>query len=75
MTDPTETKPALSPLDHDGDGRPGGAKKPPVLEWVVTRDLGLHQVPSRDCPAVLQAGGRRATARDLAIAGIEQDPA
>lgn len=62
----------LSQLDHDVDGRAGGAKKPPALEWVVTRKRGLHQVPSSQTSALIRAGGRLPTERDFAIAGVER---
>jgi hypothetical protein len=66
MTDP---KPQL---DHDGDSRPGGAKKPPAMEWIVTRKDGLIQVSSTETAARLRAGARLPTARDFKVAGIEQ---
>ncbi len=72
MTDPKTPAGRLPQLDHDGDDRPGGAKKPPATEWVVTRAKGLHEVPSSESAAVLRAGGRMATARDLKIAGLGQ---
>lgn len=72
MTDSASTPaPRLPQLDHDKDNRPGGAKKAPAMEWIVTRAVGLHQVPSGETAAKLRAGARMATARDLAIAGVE----
>ena len=57
------------PLDHDDDGRKGGSK--PKLVWVVTEADGIHQVPTSQVDAKISNGkGRRATDRDLAIAGI-----
>lgn len=60
-------------LDHDKDGRSGGAKKPPAFEWIVTRAAGLVRVPSDETAKRLSRGARIATQRDFAIAGI--DPA
>lgn len=57
-------------LDHDGDGRPGGAKPAPGAEWVVTRGEGLIQVPADQVADRLRRGGRLPSARDFAIAGI-----
>lgn len=80
MTDPVDT-PHLPQLDHDADGKAGGAKKPaprtaPTADdfvWVVSRANGLHRVPSGETATVLhQPGGRMATARDLEIGGVEQ---
>lgn len=62
------------PLDHDGDGRRGGSKIKPV--WIVVKGEGLHQVATSAVDAAISNGkGRRATERDLEIAGIpaEQD--
>jgi len=62
------------PLDHDDNGRKGGAKKPETPVWVVTRADGLHQVAASQMDTALKAdGGRLATDRDLAIAGVERD--
>lgn len=58
-------------LDHDNNGGAGGAKKPPATEWVVTRDTGLMEVPSSETAGRLKAGGRMATERDFAVAGID----
>lgn len=60
-------------LDHDRDGKAGGAKKPPAaddLVWMVSRARGLHRVPAPETAAVLRAGGRLATDRDLEIGGV-----
>lgn len=49
------------------------ASKPgpkPKLVWIVTPAAGLHQVASSAVDGAISNGkGRRATARDLAIAG------
>lgn len=60
-------------LDHDGNGKAGGAKKPPAFEWIVTRGRGLERVASSLTAARLRAGARMATPRDLAIAGVTRD--
>lgn len=60
-------------LDHDGDGKPGGAKPAPTFEWIVTRGEGLIRVTASEVGKRLQSGARRATGRDFQIAGI--DPA
>ena len=50
------------------------ASKPgpkPKLVWIVTPAHGLHQVASSAVDGAISNGkGRRATARDLAIAGV-----
>lgn len=57
------------PLDHDGDGKKGGSKIKPV--WIVTKAHGLHQVATSAVSAAISDGkGRRATARDLDVAGV-----
>ena len=59
----------VDPLDHDEDGRKGGSKIKPV--WIVTKADGLHQVATSAVDAAISNGkGRRATERDLAIAGV-----
>ena len=68
-------------LDHDNDGKAGGAKKPPAitaptvedLVWVVSRARGLHRVGAPEVDAALRAGGRLATGRDLEIGGVRED--
>ena len=70
MTD-AETKPDA--LDHDGDGKKGGAK-PTRPVWVVIRGEGLKRVAASEFAAAVADGrGRRATDRDLEIAGIARD--
>lgn len=57
------------PLDRDGDGEKGAGK--PGLVWIVTRAEGLQQVPTGQVDSKISDGkGRRATDRDLAVAGI-----
>lgn len=70
MTDPVSNLPQL---DHDGDGRAGGAKKPPATAWVVTRAEGLIRLPAAQAKARIEAGARPATDRDFRVAGV--DPA
>ena len=54
--------------ETDPPGKPG--PKPKMI-WIVTRDAGLHQVASSTADAAISNDkGRRATARDLAIAGV-----
>ncbi len=49
------------------------AKPRPV--WIVTKGAGLHQVPSDKAPGAISRGkGRRATPRDLEIAGVGSRP-
>lgn len=53
----------------DADASKPGPK--PKLVWIVTPADGLHQVASSAVDAAISNGkGRRATARDLAIAGM-----
>lgn len=61
------------PLDHDKDGRKGGARAP-QSQWVVSRRDGLHHLPPAEALAAVRAGARPATARDLAVAGVDADP-
>ena len=64
---------AVHPLDHDDDGRKGGSKIKPV--WIVTKENGLHQVATSAVDAAISnEKGRRATERDLAIAGVTGAP-
>lgn len=64
---------APHPLDHDEDSRKGGSKIKPV--WIVTKGEGLHQVATSAVDAAISNGkGRRATDRDLAIAGVTGAP-
>lgn len=65
--------PHLPQLDHDADGRPGGAKKAPAQVWIVTRADGLIRVPAARAKALREAGARDATPRDFRVAGV--DPA
>lgn len=61
------------PLDHDGDGKKGGSNIKPV--WIVSPELGLHQVATSAVSAAISNGkGREATDRDLAIAGVTGAP-
>lgn len=63
----------VDPLDHDEDGHKGGSK--PKLVWIVTKADGIHQVPTSHVDGKISNGkGRRATDRDLAIAGITGAP-
>lgn len=60
-------------LDHDGDGHKGGSKIKPV--WIVTKTDGLHQVATSAVDAAISNDkGRRATDRDLDIAGVTGSP-
>lgn len=74
-TTPIPTEPEatahLPQLDHDRDGRPGGAVKAPSEKWVVTRAEGLICVPASRAKALIEAGARRATPRDFRIAGLD----
>ncbi len=64
----TSTSAKRDPLDHDGNGRKGGSKAPPV--WVVTPGVGLHRVDSDAVDAVLaDEKSRLADDKDLAVAG------
>lgn len=68
-------------LDHDGDGKPGGAKRAggrhpvpsPAIgsEWIVTRGGGLIQVPADQVAHRLGRDARLPTPRDFAVAGID----
>ena len=60
-------------LDHDGDRKAGGARKPPAFEWIVSRARGLEKVPSAETATRLRSGARMATDRDFAVAGIARD--
>lgn len=74
-TDSLAQAPAAAPhpLDHDGDGHKGGSKIKPV--WIVTKTDGLHQVATSAVDGAISNGkGRRATERDLAIAGVTGAP-
>lgn len=42
------------------------------LVWIVSRAKGLHTVAAAETDAVLGAGARLATDRDLKIAGVER---
>lgn len=78
---PPETSAAPVPppdaLDHDGDGRKGGAitkAQAAALVWVVHPGRGLHRLPKGEALEATKDGETRlATPRDLAIAGIEQE--
>lgn len=53
----------------DADSAKPAAKPRPV--WVVTKGTGLHQIPSdRVAKAIEDGKGRRATPRDLEVAGV-----
>lgn len=58
------------PLDHDSDGRKGGAA---VKTWIVDPRAGLQRVAAAEVDRRLKAGARLARARDFKIAGV--DPA
>ena len=61
MTTDTDT-------ETDAPNKPGPK---PKLVWIVTPDAGLHQVNASAVDgAISNDKGRRATARDLAIAGV-----
>jgi hypothetical protein len=50
---------------------PPARPKPPARPvWVVTRAEGLHAVAKKAVAALLEAGGRLATDRDLEIGGV-----
>ena len=54
--------------DTDPKSKPGPK---PKLEWIVTPEAGLHQVNASAVEgAISNDKGRRATERDLAIAGV-----
>lgn len=69
------------PLDHDGDGRRGGARKAPAQPvpdplqqaHVVDPEHGLIAVPAEEVAARLAAGARLATDQDLRVAGVLTD--
>lgn len=69
MTDQSD---APDPLDHDEDGKKGGAKAP-AAQWVVHRRRGLEFLPPAQAHAAVRAGARPATERDLAIAGVDPE--
>lgn len=61
MTTETDT-------DTDAPNKPGPK---PKLVWIVTPEAGLHQVNASAVDgAISNDKGRRATERDLAIAGV-----
>ena len=61
MTTETDT-------ETDAPNKPGPK---PKLEWIVTPEAGLHQVNASAVEgAISNDKGRRATERDLAIAGV-----
>lgn len=61
MTTETDT-------DTDAPNKPGPK---PKLVWIVTSEAGLHQVNASAVDgAISNDKGRRATERDLAIAGV-----
>ena len=54
--------------DTDAPSKPGPK---PKLVWIVTPEAGLHQVNASAVDgAISNDKGRRATERDLAIAGV-----
>ena len=54
--------------ENDTKSKPGPK---PKLEWIVTPEDGLHQVNASAVDgAISNDKGRRATERDLAIAGV-----
>lgn len=56
--------------DNENDTKSMPGPKP-KLEWIVTPETGLHQVNASAVDgAISNEKGRRATARDLAIAGV-----
>lgn len=58
--------------DAETDPPTSKSGPPPRLVWIVTRTEGLHQVASSAVDAAISNDkGRRATARDLAIAGVD----
>lgn len=69
MSEADKTTAARDPLDHDGDGRKGGAA---LKTWIVDRRAGLQQVPGAEVDRRLKAGARLATVRDLKVAGVDQ---
>lgn len=71
LSGPGDPAPHLPQLDHDADGRPGGAKKAPAQVWIVTRADGLIRVPAARAKALREAGARDATPRDFRVAGVD----
>ncbi|WP_312595682.1 hypothetical protein [Brevundimonas sp.] len=61
-------------MTTENDTQPDAPNKPgpkPRLVWIVTPEAGLHQVNASAVDgAISNDKGRRATERDLAIAGV-----
>lgn len=59
----------------DETAPPGKPGPKPRMVWIVTPAAGLHRVASSAADSAVSNGkGRRATARDLAVAGVADAP-
>lgn len=73
-TDPVDAAAPPHPLDHDGDGRPGGSAPPPaVTHLVVTRDDPARGLSHGAVIAVADADVKALFAADVARAATAEE--